>query len=436
MIADVVNNPEAGRYLRRFSPGVFIFRENDESQDLYILVSGELEVLKGSRVISRMEAPGTIFGEMSFLLGGKRTASVKVGKETEAIQVPKERIADFMREFPEAALEITRILARRLDKTTQVSYGLSEFCDRLPDAVLLTDEAGKLLTWNRAAESLYGIGSLPPSDRSVDHIYQEPDAYRRFIESASSQTPVCEETLAVRHPDGQRRFVSTSLTLLYDGHHNFQGVLSIGRDVTAFHTMERKYRFVRTWLIPSLVLVALLASAVFYGYPYYQRGQHGAREAPSGFQALMGKDYLVLKSLLAGQIGRETRLPMSQLLAEFLALQSESPPPYSGLLILDENKRVIDAVSLKTGNTQQKLLGSSYGGIEFAGPSESLHRVLVLYRTDADHPMGVKSLEMALPLAAADGSAGWIVFQMDAQKLLKTYGVTPEDLQEMVFKSG
>ena len=120
MIAEVINNPKAGRYLKRFAPGIFVFRENDDSQDLYFLVSGELEVLKGSRVISKITEPGTLFGEMSFLLGGKRTASVKASLETETVQVPRDQISAFMREFPSAALEMSRLMARRLDKTTRV----------------------------------------------------------------------------------------------------------------------------------------------------------------------------------------------------------------------------------------------------------------------------------------------------------------------------
>jgi PAS domain S-box-containing protein len=436
MIADVINHPEAEKYLKRFPPGVFIFRENDASQDLYILVSGELEVLKGSRVISGIDAAGTFFGEMSFLLGGRRTASVKTAQETEVIRVPRDDITAFMRKFPAAVLDITRIMARRLDETTRVSYGLSEFCDRLPDAVLLTDEEGRLLTWNRAAETLYGIDSLPTSGRCVDQIYQDPHAYRRFIEGASSQNPVREKTLAVRRPDGRTtRFVSTSLTLLYDGHHNFQGVLSIGRDVTAYRRMERKYRFARTWLFPCLALVALLASAIFYGYPHYLRGQHADREDSSGLQTLLGKDYFLLKSLLTGRIGAQNRPPMARLLGEFLALQQKSSPPYNGLLLLDENKKVIDAVSLESGDTRPELIGASYGGVDFKGPADSRHRVLELYRPDSENPMGAKCLELAFPLAAADGSAGWIVFQLNAQELIEKYGVTSENLQKMVFES-
>jgi CRP-like cAMP-binding protein len=61
MLTSVINNPKAAQYRKEFAPGLFVFREADDSQDMYILVSGALEVLKGDRVISRMTEPGTVF---------------------------------------------------------------------------------------------------------------------------------------------------------------------------------------------------------------------------------------------------------------------------------------------------------------------------------------------------------------------------------------
>lgn len=433
MLKGVIDHPDAQHYRKRFAEGRFLFREGDDSRDLFILVSGEMEVLKGTRVISRIAQPGALFGEMSFLLGGNRTASLRTVGETEVFQVPWDEIPAFMERFPGVPLEMSRLLAKRLEKTTRVSYGLSEFCDRLPDAVLLSDEKGRLLAWNRAAESLYGIGGDAPGAPGVESIYEDPQAYRQFIEGASSQTPVREKILAVRRPGGRTGFVSTSLTLLYDGHHNFQGVLSLGRDVTAVCRLERRYRLVRRWAIPGLVLLALLAGALLYGYPYYQRGQRSGREDPTGLHTLLLKDYLFIKSLVAGRLDRNAP-PMNRLLAEFMALQGDTAPPYTGLLLLDGAKRVVDAVSLVTRDTQPTLVGSSYGAIDFRGPPESIHRVLVLYRTDADHPMGARGVELAFRLISPDGNPGWLVFQMDAKKLKSDYGIDEGQLAAMVFK--
>ncbi len=43
------------------------------------------------------------------------------------------------------------------------------------------------------------------------------------------------------------RSIATSMTVLYDGHHNFQGVLSMGRDVTRIKELEKKYKRAGYW---------------------------------------------------------------------------------------------------------------------------------------------------------------------------------------------
>lgn len=76
MLAEIINNLDLDKYPSTFAKGQIIFREGDDSQDLYILVSGNLDILKGSEKITEIFEIGSIFGEMSFLLGARRTATV------------------------------------------------------------------------------------------------------------------------------------------------------------------------------------------------------------------------------------------------------------------------------------------------------------------------------------------------------------------------
>ena len=89
---DIINNPELGKCIETYRPGDSLFLEGDDSCDLFILVSGRLEVLKDDKKISEIIEPGSLVGEMSFLLGGKRTATVKAVGEVQAIQIPCEKI--------------------------------------------------------------------------------------------------------------------------------------------------------------------------------------------------------------------------------------------------------------------------------------------------------------------------------------------------------
>jgi len=80
------------------------------------------------------------------------------------------------------------------------------------------------------------------------------------------------------------------------------------------------------------------------------------------------------------------------------------------------------------------MLGSSYAGIEFQGSEGSIHKALSLYRTDKDYPMGRKSVEMAFEIKKGDRLFGWLIFQMDMDRLKKTYDIDEANLKQFYFK--
>ncbi|MEJ2656022.1 MAG: cyclic nucleotide-binding domain-containing protein [Desulfobacterales bacterium] len=233
MLEEILKNTRVNPYITSFEKGKAIFLEGDDSQDLFILASGHLNVFKGNKKIAEITERGSLFGEMSFLLDAKRTATIKAERDVKAIRIPKEDITGFLHEFPEVAGEISKLLAKRLDETSRILYGLKEFCDQLPDAVIATDKEGKIITWNAAAEEVYGRSWHQMCNKSVEEIYEKPDGYRKLLEEVKKKRSVREKILSIRHPKIGARFISTSSTLLLDDHNNFQGILSLGRDVTS-----------------------------------------------------------------------------------------------------------------------------------------------------------------------------------------------------------
>jgi PAS domain S-box-containing protein len=430
MLEEIINNPALDQYLTTFEKGKTIFLEGDPSQDLYILVSGQLDVLKGTQVLSEISEIGTLFGETSLLLGTKRTATVKARNEAKALCIPKEKVADFLHEFPVVAREISKILAHRLDEANKVIYGLKEFCDQLPDAVILTDKEGRIISWNTAAEKLYGRTWNQMRYKSVEEIYEEPEAYQTFLEDVQTKYSVSEKILQTRHPVLGTRFVSTSSTVLYDAHHNFQGVLSLGRDVTAVRKLEEQYRRVRNWLMPSLLLLGLLAVVLFFTYPYFSKGYQMMDEKKHELKNQITKDYLLLKSLLTDPLELQDRTKTSQLLKNFLTIQQAISLPYNGLILLDQEKRVVNAHSIVSDSDAQKMVGSSYAGIEFQDSEKSSHKVLTLFRADKNHPMGSKGIEIAFEIKKGDKSLGWLIFQMDVELLKQKFKIDEKVLKK------
>jgi PAS domain S-box-containing protein len=433
LLEEITKNPDLSKYMTTFKEGEILFLEGDDSQDLYLLVSGKLDVLKGNMKISEMAEPGSLFGEMSFLLGSTRTATVKACEEVKALCIPKDRVNAFLNEFPSAAQKITKLLAHRLDETSQILYGLKEFCDQLPDAVVLTDRDGRIMTWNSAAERLYGRDWHQMYDRAMEDLYEEPGAYRGFIEEVRSRYSVREKILKVRHPEKGVRSISTSTTVLYDGHHNFQGVLSLGRDVTSLLALERRYRRVRNWLIPSLILLAIFAASFLVAYPYLSRGVQTVDEKKQQLRNQIAKDHLVLRSLLWPAFAGRDRSKMNQVMEEFFKLQEPRETPYQGVVLLDRDKKVFYAYSVRNAGEPEAMVGSSYAGIDFPDTGKSQHRVLVLYRADKDHPMGQRAIELAFEIERDYQTLGWLVFQMDTDGLKKAFGAGEEDLRRFQF---
>jgi PAS domain S-box-containing protein len=434
MIDEIIAHPDIAKYLTTFTSGQIIFLEGDESQDLYVLVSGQVNVFKGDKKIREITKKGSLFGEMSFFLGGSRTASVKANDDVKVIRIPKEKINHFLRDFPSAAREITKYLAQWLDETSRIVHGLNEFCDQLPDAVLLTDKEGKILAWNSAAEKLYGRDWHQMRHGNVDEIYEDPRDYNDFLEEVQQKYSVREKIFQIIHPEKGTRFISTSTTVLYDGHHNYQGALSLGRDVTTVKNLERKYKRIGYWLISSFFLLGILAAVIFFGYPYFSKGYQTVSLRQQELRNHLAKDYFVLKSLLIDQVGSGNRLKTRHVMKNFFNIQKTTVLPYNGLLLIDREKKVINAFSIKADEDAIGMIGSSYAAIKFQGNEDSLHKVLTVYRTDKDHPMGKKGVEIAFELYKDNEFKGWLIFQMDMELLRKIHGMDIEGLKEFQFE--
>ena len=112
-----------GRILvpRQYEAGEVILKEGDEAVGFFVISSGKVRVVKdlgGDRPQTLATlTPGEFFGETALLDGYPRTASVEAVEKTECLALTR---WDFMSELkgsPTMAVEIVRVLARRLRQT-------------------------------------------------------------------------------------------------------------------------------------------------------------------------------------------------------------------------------------------------------------------------------------------------------------------------------
>ncbi|MCP4252334.1 MAG: cyclic nucleotide-binding domain-containing protein, partial [Candidatus Scalindua sp.] len=108
---DIIKQPDMQQYAKSFASGETLFLQGDHSQDMYILISGKLEVYKGDKKIAEVTEPGSTAGELSFLFGSIRTATIKALNDVEVMMIPVDQIKGVLSKYPSIAHEMTLRLA-------------------------------------------------------------------------------------------------------------------------------------------------------------------------------------------------------------------------------------------------------------------------------------------------------------------------------------
>lgn len=101
---------------REIPAGIEFIHEGSKTGHLFVLVEGKVEVIKGDSVVAVICEPGAVFGEMSVLLDQPHTATVKT--DTDSVIVEIDDAASFLRDQPQVALLVARLLAQRLNVAT------------------------------------------------------------------------------------------------------------------------------------------------------------------------------------------------------------------------------------------------------------------------------------------------------------------------------
>lgn len=114
--------------VRSFPKNTIIVTEGDETNSLYIIVSGRVKVFlsndAGKEVVLGTQGPGEYFGEMA-LDGRPRSASVMTVEPSQFAVIPKANVRDFLRDHPEFAVHMIEKLIGRVRTLTENFKGLA-----------------------------------------------------------------------------------------------------------------------------------------------------------------------------------------------------------------------------------------------------------------------------------------------------------------------
>jgi CRP/FNR family transcriptional regulator, cyclic AMP receptor protein len=104
-------------YQRSLAPGEVVFDEGDPADRLYVIRSGEVELVRENaarqRTVARL-GPGDFFGELGVVLGEKRTARAVAVSQTSVIALDRDTLEAMIVDQPEIAIRMIRVLVSRL----------------------------------------------------------------------------------------------------------------------------------------------------------------------------------------------------------------------------------------------------------------------------------------------------------------------------------
>jgi len=104
-----------------FAAGQVIFNAGDTGDSAYVIIDGTVEISvptpSGPIVINEM-SKNDLLGEIAIVGEVPRTATAKAITKLETLKISKELFMKIIRENPDAAAELIKILAARLALTT------------------------------------------------------------------------------------------------------------------------------------------------------------------------------------------------------------------------------------------------------------------------------------------------------------------------------
>jgi CRP-like cAMP-binding protein len=101
--------------------GDALFHEGDPGDQLYVVVEGKIKLGRtsgdGRENLTAVMGPGEMFGELSLFDPGPRTATATVVTDARLARLPKAALTKWVQDRPQIAMQLLRVVARRLRRT-------------------------------------------------------------------------------------------------------------------------------------------------------------------------------------------------------------------------------------------------------------------------------------------------------------------------------
>jgi CRP-like cAMP-binding protein len=100
------------------TPGQVLFRKGEVGRHMYIVKSGEVEIVDSNHVLETVR-PGGILGEMALVDGRARSATAQSFVHSTVIPIDEHRFRHLVRRTPFFAIRVMRAMSARLRSTNE-----------------------------------------------------------------------------------------------------------------------------------------------------------------------------------------------------------------------------------------------------------------------------------------------------------------------------
>lgn len=118
--ADIIEGLAEVAVERDFQPDQVIFKEGSLGRDLYLIIEGQVEVIKGhgsDEVLLARRGLGDFFGEMSLIEASPRFAAIRALEPTRVLELAGEKLRSVILRQPTLLYEMVREISARLRQT-------------------------------------------------------------------------------------------------------------------------------------------------------------------------------------------------------------------------------------------------------------------------------------------------------------------------------
>lgn len=190
--------------IRKFKKGDTIFYEGENGNEMYIVLSGKVDIyidsFKDTPVHDTSVNPGEFFGEMCMLNNHPRSVTAQAAKNTVLLAIPQENFEDFIQKQPYLTHKIMKSLSLRVQNLTQEVRNLQEQVKELENGKSQQNMDTKVSQSSKDSSDSntvqLKIPIFPPEHKTYD--VTAPESDNEYLFDKQVKCPVCKEKFSLK----------------------------------------------------------------------------------------------------------------------------------------------------------------------------------------------------------------------------------------------